>query len=312
VKSAKDLLKIDAQMAAQGIEKYIRDIAAENRAGGVLIGLSGGLDSTVLATLAVRSLGKERVFVYFLQDRNGEKDSLDKARFVADSLGLKLGVGSIDAIMREKEKGARFFTLISIMPSFILPMISNLYYVIVGETPYITTLRKNEPNKSKFRKWLYKNIVDGLEDMFDGPCATRRVVLEKIAKEKNLLIIGSGNLSEDLTGWFTIDGIDNMPHSPIMGLLKTQVRQLAEYLNVPEAIQKRAPSADVLKGADDTLALGMNFDKIDIVLHGIEHNMSDDELMEYGLTEGQVTKVREINKMSAWKRAGRKHDGDIS
>ncbi|MFA5085743.1 MAG: NAD(+) synthase, partial [Candidatus Omnitrophota bacterium] len=120
------------------------------------------------------------------------------------------------------------------------------------------------------------------------------------------LLIGSGNLSEDLTGWFTVNGVDNMPHSPIMRLLKTQVWQLAQYLNIPIAIQKRAPSADVLRGADDTLALGMSFGKIDIVLYGIEHNMSDDEIMEYGLTKNQIARVRKIYKMSAWKRSGRK------
>ena len=306
MKSAKELLKIDEEKTAQRIEKYIKDIVAENRVGGVLIGLSGGLDSTVLVTLAVRSLGKERVFVYFLHDRNSEKDSLDKAQFVADSFGLKLNVDSIDAVMREKEKNAAFFKFISTLPKFVLPIMSSLYYVIVGETPYMTTLRREEIKKSRFKRWVYKHIVDGLEDMFDGPCAERRVVLEKIAKEKNLLLIGAGNRSEDMTGWFTINGVDNMPHSPIMGLLKTQERQLAQYLNIPQAIQKRAPSADVLKGADDTLALGMSFDKIDIVLYGIEHNMPDDDLMEYGLTKNQISRIRKIHKMSAWKRTDRK------
>jgi len=303
---AKELLKIDAKEKAQQIENHIRHIVAEERVNGVLMGLSGGLDSTVLVTLAVRALGKDKACVYFLQDKNGEKDSINKARLVAESLGLNLNVGSIDDVMREKEKNAAFFKFISVLPPFVLPLASNLYRVVVGETPYMTTLRKAEPNKSKFRRWLYANVVDGLESMFDGPCATRRVVLEKIAKEKNLLLIGSGNLSEDLTGWFTINGVDNMPHSPIMGLLKTQVWQLAEYLNVPAEVQKRKPSADVLRGADDTLALGMSFDKIDIVLHGIEHDMSDDELIEYGLTKGQIAKVRNIHKMSAWKRTDRK------
>lgn len=305
MKSAKELLKIDEEKTAQSIEKYIKDIVAEKRVGGVLIGLSGGLDSTVLVTLAVRSLGKERVFVYFLYDRNGEKDSLGKAQFVADSFGLELNIGSIDAVMREKEKNAGFFKFISTLPKFVLPVMSSLYYIVVGETPYMTTLRREDLKKSRFKRWVYKHIVDGLEDMFDGPCTERRVVLEKIAKEKNLLLIGSGNRSEDLTGWFTVNGVDNMPHSPLMGLLKTQERQLAKYLNVPQAIQARAPSADVLKGADDTLALGMSFDKIDIILYGIEHTMSDDDIVEYGLTKNQIVKIRKIHEMSAWKRTDR-------
>lgn len=306
MKSVDELLRIDAKATAENIENHIKHIVSENNVNGVLMGLSGGLDSTVLVTLAVRALGKDKVTVYFLHDRNSEKDSLDKARLVAEGLGLKLNVGSIDEIMREKEKGAAFFKFLSKLPPMTLPVIASLYYVVVGETPYITTLRKEEMKKSKFRRWLYKNIVNGLEEMFDGPCATRRVVLEKIAKEKNLLIIGSGNLSEDLTGWFTVNGIDNMPHSPIMGLLKTQVRQLAHYLNIPTEVQKRAPSADVLRGADDTLALGMSFSKIDIILYGIMHNMPDQDIMKYGLTKNQVGRIRKIHKMSAWKRSGRK------
>ncbi|MDP3729935.1 MAG: NAD(+) synthase [Candidatus Omnitrophota bacterium] len=308
MRSVKELLDIDTKETAARIENHIRHIVAETRMNGILMGLSGGLDSTVLVTLAVRALGKERICVYFLQDKNGEKDSINKARLVAEGLGLKLNVGSIDAVMREKEKSAAFFKFISTLPPIVLPFMSSLYYIVVGETPYMTTLRKEELKKTRFRRWIYGNIVNGLESMFDGPCATRRVVLEKIAKEKNLLLIGSGNLSEDLTGWFTINGVDNMPHSPIMGLLKTQVRQLAQYLDIPQVVQKRAPSADVLKGADDTLALGMSFDKIDVVLHGIEHNMSDNELIEYGLTKGQIARVRKIHKMSAWKRGGRKSE----
>ena len=303
---AKDLLNVDGKEVSSRIEKYIQNVVAENGVNGVLIGLSGGIDSTVLAALAVRALGKQRVSVYFLHDKNSEKDSIEKARLVAEGLGLNLNVGSIDAVMREKEKDAAFFKFISTLPPFVLPFMSSLYYIIVGETPYMTTLRKEELKKNKFRRWIYDNIVNGLESMFDGPCAVRRVVLEKIAKEKNLLIIGSGNHSEDLTGWFTIDGIDNMPHSPIMGLFKTQVRQLAEHLDIPQVIQKRAPSPDVLKGADDTLALGMSFDKIDIILYGIEHDMPDGDLMEYGLSKGQIARVRKIHKMSAWKRTGRK------
>lgn len=305
MKSAKELLKIDAKETAQRIEKHIQNIVAENRVNGVLMGLSGGVDSTVLVALLVRALGPDKVCVYFLHDRNSEKDSLNKARLVADKYGLTLNIGSIDAVMREKEKDAAFFKFISCLPPALLPIIASIYYIVVGETPYITTLRREELKKSKFKRWIYKNIVEGLENMFDGPCAERRVVLEKVAKDKNLLLVGSGNRSEDLTGWFTINGVDNMPHSPIMGLYKTQVRQMAEYLGIPGAIQKRKPSADVLKGADDTLALGMSFDKIDVVLYGIENNLSDECLMEYGLTKSQIKRIREINRLSAWKRTGR-------
>lgn len=299
---AQELLYIGEKDTAQKIEEYIRRSVDEKKAGGVIIGLSGGVDSALLAALAVRALGKERVCVYFLQGKYSEKDSLDKARLAAEHLSLNLNIGSIEKAMREKEKGASFFRWLTTIPDFMLPVIAAVYYLAVGETPYITTLRKNEIKKNRFKKWVYEHIMDGVEKMFDGPCAERRVVMEKIAEEKNFLLIGAGNRSEDMTGWFTVDGIDNMPCSPIKCLYKTQVNQLAEYLGIPDAIMERKPTADVLRGATDALALGMGYDKIDIALYGIEHNMSDEDISGYGLTIPEIVRVRRIYRLSAWKR----------
>lgn len=303
VKNAvKELLYIEEKETTKNIERYICRWVDENKASGIIMGLSGGIDSALLSALSVRALGKDRVNIYYLHDKNSEKDSLEKASIVADWLGLSLNTGSIEKDMREKEKDASFFKWLTTMPKFILPLAASIYYIIVGETPYITVLRKNEIRKNKFKKWVYDHIMMGVEVMFDGPCTQRRVVLEKIAKEKNLLLIGTGNRSEDLTGWFTIDGVDNMPCSPIKCLYKTQVRQLSEYLGIPEAVLKRKPSADVLKGADDTLALGMSFDKMDIILYGIENNIQDENIMKYGVTIPEIRRVRKLYHLSAWRR----------
>lgn len=300
--SGKGLLSIKGSETAEQIQKYIHDAVDEYKVNGIIMGLSGGVDSALLSTLAVRTVGKDRVHVYYLHDKNSEKDSEDKVRLMAGWLGIKLNTGNITEKMRKKEEEAIFFKMISALPPSALPVLASLYYVIVGETPYITTLRKWEYKNNKFKSWVYNHIVAGLETMFDGPCAERRVVLEAIGKEKNLLLIGTGNRSEDLTGWFTIDGVDNMPVSPLKCLYKTQVIQLAEYLDIPAEIRKRAPSADVLRGATDTLTLGMSFDKIDIILYGIENNLSDDDIMKYGLTKNEIKRVRRINQLSAWRR----------
>jgi len=295
-------LCIDGKKTAEEIEEYIRRWVDEKQANGVIMGLSGGIDSALLATLAARALGKEKVEAWFLHDKNSEEDSINKARIVSDWLGLKLNIGSIADAMREKEKDALFFKWLTMMPSFILPFVMSMYYMVVGESPYITVLRKNEIRKSKLKRWVYDNIMSGVEVMFDGPCTERRMFLEKIAKEKNFLVLGSGNCSEDLIGWFTIDGVDNMPCSPIKCLYKTQVGQLSKHLGIPEVILKRKPSADVLKGADDALALGMSFDKIDIILYGIENNLSDEDITKHGLTISEIKRVRDIHRLSIWRR----------
>lgn len=303
MKSPRELLLINDQAAAvEQICNYIKDAVGKEAARGVIIGLSGGLDSALLTTLAVRALGKDKVRVYFLHDKNSESDSLAKARLVADWLGLTLNLGSITERMREREKKASFFKWLSAMPEFMVPIVSAFYYIVVGETPYITTLRKMEIRKSKFKKWIYDNIMTGVESMFDGPCSERRILLEGLAKKDGMLILGSGNYSENMTGWFTITGVDNMPYSPIGRLYKVQVIQLSAYLNIPDAVLKRHSTADVLRGATDTIALGMDFDKIDAALYGIEHGLTDESMMEYGLTLKEIERVRKINKLSEWKR----------
>ncbi len=302
IKVKDDVLNLDGKTTSENIQRYIQEAVARHNANGIIMGLSGGIDSALLAVLSVRALGKDRVNVYFLHDKNSEKDSMDKARLIAEWLGLKLNVSSIGAHMREKEKKALFFKFLSRMPTSTLPVIASLYYLVVGETPYITTLRREELKKNRFKRWVYNHIVAGLETMFDGPCEHRRIVLEKVAREKNMLLIGAGNRSEDLTGWFTINGIDNMPVSPIKCLYKTQVRKLAEYLQIPGAILKRPPSADVLRGATDTLALGMDFDKIDVILYGIESNFKDEDIVRWGVTKREIDKVRKIHHLSSWKR----------
>jgi len=297
---------MDGKATSEKIEEYIRRSLKESGRSGIIMGLSGGVDSALLAALAVRALGKEKVTVYFLHDKNSEPDSLDKAHLIAGRLGLKLNLGSIEKTMREKEKNAAFFKWISGMPKSLIPIIAGMYFIVVGETPYVTVLRKNEIKKNRFKKWVYDHIMKGVEEMFDGPCETRRIVLQKIADENNLLLIGAGNKSEDMTGWFTVKGVDNMPCSPIACLYKTQVRELAVYLDIPNVVSKRAPSADVLKGANDALALGMDFGKIDIILHGIEKGLEDVDIVQYGVSIPQIKRVRQIHKLSEWRRAAPK------
>ena len=304
MKSAKELLNIDEKNTACRIEGYIKGVFDCSRARGVLIGLSGGIDSAVLSTLAVRTLGRDKVSVYYIYDKNNEEESERKARLMADWLGLKLNVLSIEARMNEKERTAPFFMGLSGLPPFMISGISGLYRLIMGETPYVSTLRKRSTEGNRFKRWIYNHTVKNLEFMFDGGAIERRKVLEEIAKKENLLILGAGNHSEEMTGWFTNGGIDNMPFSPIMGLYKIQVRQVAAYWEIPPEIQKQESSPDMLKGVNDELTLGMDYNKVDIILCGIERGLNDEDIMEYGPTKIEIKRIREMCDLSNWKRAG--------
>lgn len=304
MKSAMEFLKIDAKSTACRIEGYIQGVFDYSKSKGVLIGLSGGIDSAVLLALTVRAIGKDRVSVYYIYDENNDQKSENMARITADWIGLKLNTMSIGTITGRKERSAPFFAGLKKLPKFMIPGISLLYRLVMGETPYLSTLRKRGSDSNKFKRWIYNHTVKNLEFMFDGGCIERRMILEEIASKENLIILGAGNRSEEMTGWFTIGGIDNMPFSPIMGLYKNQVRQIAAYLGVPPEVQKQRSTADILKGADDKLALGMDYDKIDVILCGLERGLKNEEIMEYGPAKREIEKMREMLDLSNWKRSG--------
>lgn len=82
------LLEIDTEKVSQGIEAYIVRLTESHGAEAVVMGLSGGVDSAVLASLVVRALGPERVLAYYLYDRDNEEESAEKAQLLAEYLGL--------------------------------------------------------------------------------------------------------------------------------------------------------------------------------------------------------------------------------
>ncbi len=304
MKSAIDLLKIDERSTVCGIEGYIRGVFDHSGTNGVLIGLSGGIDSAILSAMAARALGKDKVIVYYVYDENNDKESERKARIVSDWLGLKLNTLSIAASTSKKERGAPFFMGLKRLPRLMISGISSLYCMVMGETPYVSTLRRRGSEGNRFKRWIYNHTARNLEFMFDGGCIERRKALEEIAKKENLIILGAGNRSEEMTGWFTIGGIDSMPFSPIMGLYKNQIRQIASYLGIPDEVRKQRPTPDMLKGVDDRLTLGIDYDKIDTILRGLERGLKDEDIMEYGPTSVEIEKVREMRDLSDWKRTG--------
>ena len=303
MKPAIELLKINEKNSICRIEGYIRGVFDYSKAKGVLIGLSGGIDSAVLSTLAARALGKDKINVYYIYDKNNEPESERKAQVMADWLGLKLNKLSIELSTDEKEHTAPFFMGLKGLPRFMISGISSLYCLVMRETPYVSTLRKRGTEGSRFKRWIYNHTVKNLEFMFDGGAIERRKVLEEIAQKRNLLILGAGNRSEEMTGWFTIGGIDNMRFSPIMGLYKNQVRQVAACLGIPPEIQTQEASPDMLKGVNDELTLGMDYDKIDIIMCGLERGLKDEEIMQYGPSKREIQRMREMCGLSDWKRS---------
>jgi len=296
-------LLIDAKHEAKNIENRIQELLRANSAEGVIMGVSGGIDSAVLATLVVRAVGTGRFCAYYLHDRDSSEELSARAKLMADWLGIELKCQDITPAMQKmKIYSPLIMRLAALSGSLNRYLNTNTYRFLFPESYFISTLRRDDFGGNKIKSFFYKNTVGPVEAAFNARHIYRRKLLEQYAKEKNWLVLGAANRTELMVGWFVKGGIDDLPFSPIIGLYKTQVIQLAKYLGLPCEILNQAPSPDMLKGITDESALGISYSTLDVILDYIDCGMSDKEIVSKGISQKDLSLVRTMNNLSAWKR----------
>ncbi|MEM3891261.1 MAG: NAD+ synthase [Nitrososphaerales archaeon] len=212
------MTKLDFKRISKGIEDFIKSKVLEANSSGVVLGLSGGLDSSTAAYLAVRALGKDSVLGLLLPDsRVTPSNDVEDAKAVADELQIK--TITID--------------------------ISNIHRAYMN---YLQPHRLAEGN-------LRARI--------------RMSILYYYANLLNRLVLGTGDRSELLIGYFTKYGDGGVDLLPLAELYKTQVRFLASYLNVPKRIVAKKSSPRLWAGQMAEDELGMSYEDIDQILYSI-------------------------------------------
>jgi NAD+ synthase len=298
------LLKIDGEHTIEIIRTYLNDLLKRYSAGGFLMGLSGGIDSAVLATLAADATGSEAVHAAYIFDRDNEKVSDTNARRVAEKLGIELQEMNIEPFLNRLYIYASPPMQITRSSRTINRLLHWVCRMVLGEHPFMTSLRigSGELNGNDFRSRFFKIVCQDVESSFNLRHQQRRNILEKQASETNLLLLGAANRTEWLTGWFVKGGIDDLPIQPLKGLYKTQVRQLASCLEVPEKIIKQSPSPDMMRGITDEFAIGMRYHQLDLALDYLEGGITDQEIKKMGITMKTIKRVQELKRLSSWKR----------
>lgn len=297
-------LAIDEQAAVRMLETCIRETAEEHGAKGVLLGLSGGIDSAALACLAVRALGPEAVHGCYLFDRHSEKDSRGKAELVASWLRLTLEMTDISREMALQRVYASPVMKGRGMPPWLNRMVQNSYHRLFGETPFMSSLRlgSGAANFSAVKRGAYNLVMRPIVSGFDVRHRHRRRILEQKADNEGWLLLGGANSTEVLVGWFVKDGIDDLPIQPLSGLYKSQVRQLAACLGVPEPIRSCAPTPDMRNGITDEFGIGISYATLDLILDLLARSASDQEIYAHGIAPRDLALVRELRRLSVWKR----------
>ena len=248
-------IRLDAHEATRILTRFIRDSLAAAGARGAVLGLSGGIDSAVVAALAVQALGRERVHPFALPGATSQAADLDDARTIADALGLHLEIRSIAPIV----DGARA----SIGPD------------------------------GDLDQRLVANIT----------ARARMIVLYAEAARRGCFVLGTGNKSELLTGYFTKHGDGGTDLLPIGDLYKTQVRLLARHLDLPQRILDKTPSAGLWQGQTDEGELGITYPALDQVLLGLEIDLPHPRIAAAaGVDVAEVRRIEAMRRRSQHKR----------
>jgi len=308
--SLMDKMVIDPEKVSNIIEEFLRKKLAEGKKDGILLGLSGGLDSAVSATLAARAAGPSNVYALHLFDRETQPRFTNHARNLAGKLGINLEISDITEAIREQGTyqplTIRTISLYATLNRVLVFLFRKFYGAVFRENPYILSLKEGGKSARK-RGSSTRNYYNFLAGTVGGGFNTRHIqrkrLLEDYAARKNLLLIGSANRSEAFVGWFVKDGVDDLPVETILGLYKNQVRQLARFLEVPAGILREAPSPDMMKGIKDEDIIGHRYDNIDKVAYVLEHGLGEETAVANGVSRREFGEIKKINQLSEWKRA---------
>jgi NAD+ synthase len=295
---SRDVLRLDCGGACEQIERTIREqVLGTLRRRGVVVGMSGGIDSSVVAALCTRALGPARVQALLMPERDSSDDSLRLGRMVAAHLGLQPIVENIAPALAaigcyERQTEA----IRTAFPDYgegwkckvTLPS------VLDGDRLGISLLTVADPDgnvrSGRMTPAGYLQLVAA--NSFKQ--RIRKSMEYYHADRLHSAVAGTPNLLEYDQGFFVKLGDGAADVKPIAHLYKTQVYALAGHLGLPEEIRRRPPTTDTysLPQTQEEFYFGLPYDQMDLCLWGANHGTPAAEVAAaIGLTPQQVERV---------------------
>ena len=247
-----EILNQDYEAAQNKIEKFLVQEVRERDSDGVIFGLSGGIDSAVIAFLCAKVLKEKSVGMIMPDTKVSPKQDTEDALKIVDKLGLE-------------------YKLIDINPI---------------HTNYSMYLEPNNLALGNLRARIRANI------------------LYYYANAKKYLVLGSSDKSEFLIGYFTKYGDGSADLLPIISLYKTQIRQFAKFLGVPESIISKKSSPNLWEGHEAEAELGVTYEEIDSILYCIvdKKKTTEETVTLTEIDKQTVNKIYQLYKKSEHKR----------
>ena len=298
-----DVLRIDVSGAAGAIEDAIRQQVRFLRRRGAVVGLSGGIDSSVVTCLCARALGAARVQVLLMPERDSSSDALTLGRLLTTALGLPTLVEDIAPVLEAAGCYRRQVEAIrTAFPEYgdgyrckvALPSILDSNRLNVSELTIATP--SGEVRRSRLSAEAYQQMVAAT----NFKQRVRKMTEYYHADRLNYAVAGTPNRLEYDQGFFVKLGDGAADLKPIAHLYKTQVYALAEHLGVPPEILRRPPTTDTfsMPQTQEEFYFALPYQKMDLCLYGRNHEVPAAEVAgAIGLTAEQVERVyRDIDQ----------------
>ncbi len=245
---SREVLSIDAAAEAAAIEAAIRkQVLKQLRRHGAVVALSGGIDSSVVAALAAGALGRERVFALLLPEKECSPESLRLGRRVAEALGIAVAVEDITAVLeaagcyRRRDEAIRKL-IPEYGPGFTCKVV--LPDAASGASYAVPSVVVQSEQGRLMKQRLTAEISLAMTAAANFKQRTRKMFEYYHADRLGYAVLGTPNRLEYDQGFFVKGGDGLADVKPIAHLYKDQVYQLAEYLEVPEAIRTRPSTTD--------------------------------------------------------------------
>ena len=294
----KDVLKIDCHHESERICSFIKQQLRAKKRKGVVIGLSGGIDSAVMCALAVRAIGLDKVVGLVLPEKESNPVSRQYAVSHAKTLGIEFReiditptVESVvsydwrDEYIRKLVPAYRPGCKYNItLPTDLLERDAFNFYVLQVQLNN-GNVEKKRLNLDEFRTVTsFANIK----------IRARMIHLYAEAERRHLIVAGTTNRTEYILGDFCKYGDGGTDIEALAHLYKNQIYQLAAYLDVTPEICEREPSPDTfsLPVNDQEFFFRIPFDMLDFLLYAWEHEISPDQASNVlGLSTGAIERA---------------------
>lgn len=297
----------EAAAELERITTTLREITLRDlRRRGAVVGLSGGIDSSVVAALCARAFGADRVLGLFMNDAESSAETIELAQLAAAHLGIRTVDEPIAHMLEAAGCYARRDEAIrTLIPNYgdgwrckiVLPS------VIDSDQLRIFTLVVLSPDGELHRVRMPHEVYMQVIASTSFKQRFRKMLEYYHADRAGYAVIGTPNLLEYDQGFFVKQGDGAADIKPIAHLYKTQVYQLAELLGIPEKIRRRLPTTDTysLPQSQEEFYFSLPYDRMDACLYARNRGVPASEAARaLGLTPDQIERVyRDIDAKRA-------------